>query len=52
MKWSSLNSEQRKQVLKFNEEQIEKKELFEHNLNQRTYSVNPTTGSVIFHKDF
>ena len=52
IKWSALNDSQRKQVLSFHEEQIQKKELFEHNLNQGTYTVNVRTGNVIHHKDF
>lgn len=51
LKWSKLNNEQRGQIKDFYEDDLRRKEIFEHNLNTRTYNVNPYTGNVIFTKD-
>lgn len=52
IKWSSLNKDQRNQIISMHEEALSKKELFQHDLNKRTYQVSAETGKVIFHKDF
>lgn len=52
IKWSGMTQDQRKSVLLFHKDELDKKEIFEHNLNTRRYQINAYNGSVIFHKDF
>ena len=48
LKWSLLTNVQRDQVKQHHQDDIKRKKLFEHNLNQRSFNVNPLTGNVLF----
>lgn len=50
--WHALTDEQKKQVKSFYEDELKHKELFEHDLNRRSYAVNITDGSIVMKKDF
>ena len=52
LKWSNLTNEQRAQIKDFYSDELQRKEMFEHNLNSRTYNINPNSGNVVFSKDF
>ena len=48
--WSNLTNEQKTQLKSFYEDELKKKELFEHDLNKRSFPVN--NGNIVFKKDF
>lgn len=52
IKWANLNNDQKSQIKSFYNDEITKKELFEHDLNKQSYLINVTSGSVVFRKDF
>lgn len=52
IKFTNLTPSQKQQVKNMHRDELEKKELFEHDLNKRTFAINQTNGSVVTHKDF
>lgn len=47
IKWSNLTNDQKNQVKSFYKDEMRKKEIFEHDLNKRSFKVNPKNGNVI-----
>jgi len=47
LKWRDLTDDQKSQIKVLYKDQLRKKELFEHNLNTRSFRINPLTGGVI-----
>lgn len=48
IKWVYLNDNQRNQILDYYSDEIKKRELFEHDLNKRSFPVNKLNGNVVF----
>jgi len=47
IKWSNLTNDQKNQVKAFYKEEMKKKEVFEHDLNKRSFLINPYTGNLV-----
>lgn len=52
IKWRNLTNGQRNSIKSFYQEEIDKRELFEHDLNKRSFLINITDGNFIARKDF
>lgn len=50
IKWAYLTSEQKDQIKSFYEDELKKRQMFEHNLNTRHFSIN-NDGNVVFSKE-
>lgn len=52
IQFSALTDSQKAQIFSFYQEEVEKEQLFEHDLNKRSFLINISNGNVIFRKDF
>lgn len=46
IKWGNLTNAQKSLIKLQYKDELRKKEIFEHNLNTRSFKINPLTGGV------